>query len=252
MTVPQNVIAYAKKELGYGEYPSGSNNCKFNTWYGGNGYPWCATFVSYCFFMAGLPLPASTPKGFSYCPAGVDWFRKKNAYHTTPVVGDVVFFDWYKGTGKSGAYHVGIVSAVNNDGTILAIEGNTSNVSQDNGGQVMEKKRSPVNYHGFGRPVYSGSTPVLTQPVILAPVEGYPEWDGTYYYLTSPNMNRDKLKQWKLRMKQRGWNIDTEPLSVYGEFCAKVVKDFQLEKGLEADGVLGPLTWKMAWEAPIT
>ena len=33
---------------------------------------------------------------------------------------------------------------------------------------------------------------------------------------------------------------------------ASVARAFQIEKALFADGLIGPATWRAAWEAPIT
>lgn len=68
----------------------------------------------------------------------------------------------------------------------------------------------------------------------------------------------ENLKQWQQRMADRGW-----PITVDGKYGPKGAKDaqgntyevalaFQKEKGLEADGLIGPDTWKAAWEAPVT
>ena len=51
---PQMVIAVAKSQLGTKEAPKNSNNVVYNTWYyghavSGNAYPWCMTFVEWCF-----------------------------------------------------------------------------------------------------------------------------------------------------------------------------------------------------------
>jgi peptidoglycan hydrolase-like protein with peptidoglycan-binding domain len=66
------------------------------------------------------------------------------------------------------------------------------------------------------------------------------------------------LKQWQTRMKERGWTIN--PDGYYGPMgateptgeTAGVAKAFQAEKGLTADGLIGPKTWEAAWNAPLT
>ena len=146
---PEMVLAIARKEIGYKEYPPGSNQTYYGAWYGVNQQPWCAIWVSWCFYQAGLPLPATDRKGFAYCPFGVQWFKQHKRWHKTPQVGDVAFFHF----GNGIACHVGIVEKVNSDGTITTIEGNTSNGgSQDNGGEVLRKTRRLNAVQGFGRP----------------------------------------------------------------------------------------------------
>ena len=150
---PESVLKIATSYLGYKESPPGSNRTKFGEWYGMNGQPWCAQFVSFCFYTAGLPLPATTPKGFAYCPYGVNWFKQLKRFYTTPAVGDVAFFDW--SSGRDGiADHVGIVEKVNADDTVTTIEGNTSASNNSNGGEVQRRKRSLSQIQGFGRPSY--------------------------------------------------------------------------------------------------
>ena len=39
---------------------------------------------------------------------------------------------------------------------------------------------------------------------------------------------------------------------VYGPESAGVCRGFQSEQGLQVDGIVGPLTWKAAWAAPVT
>ena len=52
------IIAIASAEVGITEYPPGSNNVKYNTWFygrqvSGKNYPWCCTFISYIFDILG-------------------------------------------------------------------------------------------------------------------------------------------------------------------------------------------------------
>ena len=149
---PIDVIGLAVSTLGYKESPPGSNKSKYGAWYGADRQPWCASWVSWVFYHAGLPLPATTPKGFAYCPYGVHWFKEKGQFFNQPQVGDVVFFDWQK-DGVSD--HVGIVEKVNKDGSITTLEGNTSSSNNSNGGEVQRRHR-PLNVvQGFGRPNYS-------------------------------------------------------------------------------------------------
>lgn len=153
---PIDVLALAVSTLGYKESPAGSNQSKFGSWYGMDRQPWCASWVSWVFYHAGLPLPITTPKGFAYCPYGVKWFKDKGQFFKQPKVGDVVFFDFT--SGRDGiADHVGIVEKVNKDGTVTTIEGNTSSTesgSQSNGGCVARRIRSMSVIQGFGRPNY--------------------------------------------------------------------------------------------------
>jgi hypothetical protein len=86
MTTLQQLLNYAANQIGTKENPMGSNQTKYNTWYGMNNAPWCAMFVSYCFYNTGLPLPATTSKGFAYCGDGIRYFKNKGWWHTNPKV----------------------------------------------------------------------------------------------------------------------------------------------------------------------
>lgn len=254
MTTPKDVLQFASREIGYTEWPPGSNLNKYGSWYGVNGVQWCAIFVSYCFYNVGLPIAAATKKGFSYCPDGVNWFKSQGRFFSTPQVGDVVFYDWYKNSPAckptdtancSDAWHVGIVKTVNSDGTITAIEGNTEIGNEGNGGKVMERIRHPKVWYGFGRPLYSAvSNPPL-------PVE-YPQWPGRYITLTSPYTQGDDVRIWKKRMTERGWNLGAGGDNVFDKRSYEVLTTFQSEKGFAVDGLLGPISWNAAWELPVT
>ncbi len=144
MTTPQDVLQIAIGEIGTKENPIGSNPTKYHVWYGMNHVPWAGLFVSYCFYHAGLPLKITTDKGFAYHPHAAKWFKEHGWWHTTPQVGDIVFFDWGRDELPD---HVGIVEQVNFDSSIVAIEGNNQN-------QVRRLTRKSSIIMGYGRPPY--------------------------------------------------------------------------------------------------
>src|SRR5215217_6250015 len=45
----KRALMEALTHLGKSEHPAGSNQTPFGRWYGVDGVPWCAIFVSYCF-----------------------------------------------------------------------------------------------------------------------------------------------------------------------------------------------------------
>lgn len=155
MATADQVLAAAAAELGTVESPANSNKTKYGRWYGADANPWCAMFVSWIFAHQGLPLPASTSKGFAYTPAGAAWFQKQGRWTHTPRRGHVVFYD-FPGDGVNRISHVGIVEKVNANGSIVAIEGNTSpgnGGSQRDGGGVYRRTRS-TGIVGYGVPAY--------------------------------------------------------------------------------------------------
>lgn len=151
----KDILDRAKFELGYTE--KNDNETKYGAWYGVDGQPWCAIFVSWCYHKAGLvdKVAAETKKGFASCDAGLKWFAKKGKI--VPVgeakEGDIVFFQF---DNDAQPDHVGIVAKnMKRLKALRTIEGNTSpsnKGSQSNGGGVYEKKRSYTTVMAVVRP----------------------------------------------------------------------------------------------------
>lgn len=148
MSQRDKIIQIAAEQIGYRE--KNNNLTKFGAWYGMDGSPWCAMFVSWCAAQAGIPTSV-VPK-LSYVPNMVDFFKRRGLYKPRgylPKKGDIVFF------GSSS--HVGLVESATKD-AIVTIEGNTAgegNVS--NGDGVCRRTRSLGNgswVMGYGTPEY--------------------------------------------------------------------------------------------------
>ena len=136
------VIEVAKKEIGYVE--KSGNITKYGEWFGLNGLPWCGIFVSWCFAMAGKPLPnIGFKKGFAGVQFAYDYFKNMNKLTLSPKTGDIVLYDF----DKNGRYdHTGIfVRWIVPQRTFEAVEGNTSTKNQRNGGSVMLRVRNNIN-----------------------------------------------------------------------------------------------------------
>jgi hypothetical protein len=169
MTTPAHVIANAVADIGYIETPRGSNRTKYGVWYGLDGNPWCGMAVSLWSYLAGLPLAASTSKGFSYCPSAVQWFKRTGHWKTAnPVPGDIVFFQW---PGSDRADHVGIVEKVLDSRTIQTIEGNTNTQGSSEGLYVMRQRRQSYIL-GYGTPGYETEQQVTSVPQTLTTPKG--------------------------------------------------------------------------------
>lgn len=52
------------------------------------------------------------------------------------------------------------------------------------------------------------------------------------------------------RLAQRGWKIGVD--GIFGSQTQAIVRQFQAEKHLAVDGIVGPVTWRKLWTAPIT
>jgi hypothetical protein len=128
------LIHIAESQIGYREKRTNSqldnftanagsgNFTKYGQWYGMNGQPWCAIFISWCANQAGISTNI-IPK-FASCTIGMNWFKNRGQWadrgSRTPQSGDIIFF----GSGNT-SNHVGIVTEVDNL-RVHTIEGNTS------------------------------------------------------------------------------------------------------------------------------
>jgi hypothetical protein len=104
--------------------------------------------------------------------------------------------------------------------------------------------------------IIAQAPPPVVQPGVAAPP--FPLAAGSYFgpksgpaeSVSGYYSHRDDLRQWQQRMAERGWSITADGL--YGPGTADVARSFQAEKRLQADGLIGPVTWAAAWTAPTT
>ena len=153
MATAESVLSIARGELGIKESPANSNRVKYNTWYygrevSGKAYPWCMSFVQWCFAQAGVPLPLRTASCGALMRAAEkagQWVRKDFR------PGDVAIYDF---PGGAGTDHTGIIEEAAQN-SVAAIEGNTSRAgSQSDGGQVCRKIRPYNQIVGVVRPAF--------------------------------------------------------------------------------------------------
>jgi hypothetical protein len=79
----------------------------------------------------------------------------------------------------------------------------------------------------------------------LGTVRSDPHCHSGYYASDQPN-----VRTWQQQMKNRGWTIGVD--GVFGSQSEGVARQFQSEKGLASDGLVGPSTWSASWSAPVT
>ena len=104
------------------------------------------------------------PKKTASCPEMGDYAiaKKMTVKWGSQKKGDIVLFDFnHNGTSD----HIGIVIAVNKDGSITTIEGNTGSGSNTNGGEVQKRTRYKSQVLCFVRPKYNAD--VTANMVIL-------------------------------------------------------------------------------------
>ena len=164
MSTGLDVLNIARTQIGFVEGPNNEN--PYGIWYGIPNASYCAMGVSWCFAQVGLSslIAAQTPKGFSYCPAGLTWFQKQNLvinkYAGQP--GDLIFYSF---EGNGVADHVEILEAASPAG-LTTIGFNTSpdhaTGSQQNGGGCYRRHRNYLYVLAIVRPRY----PVIVKPTV--------------------------------------------------------------------------------------
>src|SRR5918911_3906379 len=95
----RHALAEALRHVGVRESRPGSNRTMFGRWFGADGVPWCAIFVSYCFDVgAGKVLcrgwhgAGVGRRGVAYVPTLAAWLRATSRVVCEPEPGDLVVF----------------------------------------------------------------------------------------------------------------------------------------------------------------
>jgi len=79
------------------------------------------------------------------------------------------------------------------------------------------------------------------------PPSGAPPFPGTLLV----NYTRGQgTSTWQAKMAERGWTIAVD--DEYGPASEGVCRQFQAEKHLGVDGIVGPETWAATWNLPVT
>lgn len=122
-----------------------SNYTEYGHWYGAQSL-WCAMFVSWCAYNAGIS--TDVVPSHAYTPSGVLWFMDRGQAHErssveageyTPRAGDIIYFR--SDRNESIVNHVGIVIGYF-DGYVYTVEGNVNfDPNCTDGGQVLARSR---------------------------------------------------------------------------------------------------------------
>lgn len=156
-SVGLKALAIAGKELGVKEDPAGSNSgprvreYQHSTNPGQTGFPWCASFATWCLREAGWKVTFSqmayVPAWVSQAHAGKSNLMVVSASQTIP--GDIATYDW---NNDRIADHIGFVlTSPDTAGKFTAREGNTAEGNDSNGGEVMERSRTVADVCCFIR-----------------------------------------------------------------------------------------------------
>ena len=131
----EDLLAIARTQLGYRESEHNytvredgltkDGYTRYGDWYGIDHGQWCAMFVSFCLHYAQVP---EVPQHAS-CVAWISVLESRGMYVEAkahdPQPGDIVFFDW---NDNGYADHVGLVEQITEDGSLITIEGNRSDM----------------------------------------------------------------------------------------------------------------------------
>lgn len=229
MTDIEKLTAWMLAQVGTRE--NGENNVIYNTdYYGrevqGPQYPWCMAFIWDGFQQTGLGRLFLGGGKSAYCPYVVNWARMHGAWVTEGYrAGDILLFD-FNGDGLPD--HTGFCTGMSN-GRLDGVEGNVSDA-------VCVTHRTPASVMGAYRPAYTGAE---TQPgeAPQAPAAILPtvrRGDKNGAVLSVQNL---LIHKWAVSCGIDGADGD------FGPNTESAVKAFQTHKGLDPDGVVGPMTW---------
>lgn len=157
-------------EVGVHESPAGSNRQKYGAYFHDNGVAWCAIHICWLFVMMGW---LALIGGFNdYTVAMAQWFYNHGLWGTKPKRGAIGFMNFGNPNAMGrwkGIHHVVYVLGVLPDGRVVTHEGNTSQSSDDNGGEVQVRYRNPSFFAGYGYPKYPVDPPavMLTVPNVV-------------------------------------------------------------------------------------
>lgn len=93
----------------------------------------------------------------------------------------------------------------------------------------------------------------ITNPPFPYPADHYlgqPSSDPHCHSGFYGGVDTANVRLWQAQMAARGWTITVD--GQYGPQSQRVCAQFQQEKGLVVDGLVGPQTWTASWTSPIT
>lgn len=232
------LIAKAKSYVGVSESPSGSNNVIFNTdYYGkainGSDYSWCVTYLWDIFRMCGY-------SQYFYGGGKTASCTELLKYYKTNFPEKVIYKNFQKG--ELALYnfnsdplpdHIGLISQVNST-TVNSIEGNTGNLSQDNGGKVMEKVRNKsliiCSIHWWDDEKTDDQSKKENTKVTIELNQ------------LSKGSSGKSVENLQVLLNAKGFDCGKVDGS-FGDKTFTAVKQFQSKNNLLADGVVGAKTW---------
>ena len=230
--------------------------------------PWCAGFVSAVAQALGLcawifPECGCGPMIALYQAAG-RWMED-DGYLPEP--GDVIFYDWEdsgSGDNRGASDHVGLVYRVDGD-LITVIEGNCADSVATR--SIMRDARY---IRGYGLPDYAAAAIVLTDPEEPGETDELPDvievhsqegstppsesvqlpalpegWCWVPLPVLEIGDESEAVRAAQYLLKGRGFPVGWMGCDgAFGRLTESAVGKYQLDRGLERDGTIGPETWR--------
>lgn len=155
------------------------------------------------------------------------------------------------------AGHYAVLGLVGNSGLVEPPDGVLHGILdaiqhlRENGGAGREIKghRDGFDTDCPGEPLYAWVRRGAPRPGGQEPpTPSVPPFPGRL--LRFPPVTRgEDARTWQKQMKKRGWSITAD--GAYGSDSREVCRRFQRNQGIDDDGVVGPTTWRLTWEAPL-
>lgn len=206
-----------------------------------NGFAWCCCYVDYCHYAAAgkdkeeaQRVSCQTGKLGAVCTYSANYYKEQGRFDKNPKMGDQIYFF---GSG-SGYAHTGIVENVD-DTYVYTIEGNASDM-------VCRKKylRTNSKIAGYGHPRYdepgtekeppAEETETTKEEQLVVPVAQVAKGSKGPLVLAVQGLLNGKASDFTILL------LDGE----FGTKTRKAVLNWQKTHGLQADGVVGPETWR--------
>lgn len=238
------LVSWCNGEVGYHEgannwnkYSDNADVIKLLGWRPQN-QAWCDTFTDaafcICFGLENASKMTYQPigKGSAACRTSAKFFKDNGAFFYKPQVGDVIFFIF---SGKIN--HQGIVTGVSGL-SVTTVEGNSSDAVSRRVYSINDGKIA-----GYGRPKWSvvSDQSVNDEIVVSDP-------SNNEKIVKLPTLRKGDISECvraaQLLLIGRGYTCGGDGADGdFGPATLAATLNYQRTHNLDADGVIGPLTW---------
>ncbi|MFC4120146.1 N-acetylmuramoyl-L-alanine amidase [Nonomuraea zeae] len=153
------------------------------------------------------------------------------------------------------AAHYAVLGLVGNSGLVQPPEGLLHAIldavqhlrERGHAGKEIKGHRDGYSTDCPGEPLYAWVKRGAPRPTPPGPGPAAPPFPGRLLKYP-PVMRGDDVRTWQRQMSSRGWDLEVD--GAYGAGSREVCRRFQRQQGVADDGIVGPVTWRLAWEAP--